>query len=79
VLHFKKTEKARTLREVTGVEWPEAIERCLEAMLASEPTGRFRCADDVLEAWRGLAMMHGVPSAPIAAVDESTPPSSTLV
>jgi serine/threonine protein kinase len=52
ILHSKRYGEPKSLREVTGVAWPDAVEGFLRTSLARDPARRFASAAEALTVWR---------------------------
>lgn len=59
LIALKLDREAPKLAETTGDEWPTAIERFLERMMARDREARFVSADDALEAWADVCRVMG--------------------
>ncbi len=66
-----------SLSEVTGEQWPSAIERFCTASLARDREARFPTADAALAAWRAISTGHRRALASVAERAESIEPTRT--
>ncbi len=59
LIALKLDREAPSLAATTGDEWPQAIERFLERMMARDRERRFRLAREALEEWRKVCQVMG--------------------
>ena len=64
VLTFKRTSSALSLREATGVTWPEPVEEFMRRTLARRREDRFTSADETRLAWEVAFRAPGIPVPP---------------
>jgi serine/threonine-protein kinase len=60
MLALKLDRNAPSLGEVTGDQWPAAVEAFLRGTLAREPSRRFESAEQALAAWEAVRSAAGV-------------------
>ena len=78
VLTFKRTSSALSLREATGVTWPEPVEEFMRRTLARRREDRFTSADETRLAWEVAFRAPGMP-VPSRSISRGASPDDTDV